>query len=399
MQADVYKMLRTVLEQTDVTQFEQYMEILSQRLHLSPLTQKFASYFDKYWKNNKTQWGYCFRVGDGINTNMFCEAFHRVFKYSYLHGKHNRRVDTCLLKLIKFNQDKIFQRLIKLTKGKNTSKANLIYKRHTGSLSLSFDDVQVLQDSQEWKVKSENNKNNYYKVKEVVTHCTQEHCRLQCLDCNICIHRYCCTCTDFLMNNISCKHIHLVHRNRIFNTDLNQPVLDDAENIQPIHDDTGDTDRNNEIDILKNMACAPKSTIAVLKEQVAIEVASIIAATNSCNYADEENLKMLLKKLKATKHTFESVMENRMVQSIDPKKLHSRQNVQRQRRFVSTKKKRKPCKVKLAKPSLEEKSFFMEVPTWLLELDVDDKKEKEDIENKAVHGEYNSVYLDIIALP
>ena len=69
----------------------------------------------------------------GINTNMMVEAFHRVFKYNYLKGKYNKRVDNCLVNLMKYTRDKLFERLIKLTKGKSTSKLKLIQDRHNRS--------------------------------------------------------------------------------------------------------------------------------------------------------------------------------------------------------------------------------------------------------------------------
>ena len=84
VQADIYKMLRIVLEQTERTNFDQYLAIVLERLNMSKITKKFALYFQKNWVTNINHWGYCFRLGDGINTNMFVEAFHRVFKYSYL---------------------------------------------------------------------------------------------------------------------------------------------------------------------------------------------------------------------------------------------------------------------------------------------------------------------------
>ena len=71
-------------------------------------------------------------MGLGINTNMFCETFHRVFKYTYLKGKANKRVDKCLVNLIKFNRDQ------KLTKGKLTQKLSMIQARHRNSLNLDL---------------------------------------------------------------------------------------------------------------------------------------------------------------------------------------------------------------------------------------------------------------------
>jgi len=73
---------------------------------------------------------------------MFVEAFHRVFKYTYLKGKFNKRVDVCILNLVKFNRDKVFERLIKLTKGKNTAKSKIIHRRHLESLKLQKESIQ-----------------------------------------------------------------------------------------------------------------------------------------------------------------------------------------------------------------------------------------------------------------
>ena len=78
-----------MLEQTDPLMFETYLTELIQRLKEKEGTRSFAAYFDLNWVPHKKEWGYAYRVGAGINTNMFCEAFHRVFKYKYLNGKVN----------------------------------------------------------------------------------------------------------------------------------------------------------------------------------------------------------------------------------------------------------------------------------------------------------------------
>ena len=84
IETEVYKQLRIVLEQTNEKLFENYLSTLCERLHNSSVTSDFATYFDTYWVTCKEKWGYFYRVGLGINTNMYCEAFHRVFKYCYL---------------------------------------------------------------------------------------------------------------------------------------------------------------------------------------------------------------------------------------------------------------------------------------------------------------------------
>ena len=80
---------------------------------------------------------------------MFVEAFHRVFKHAYLKGS--------LLHLLKFVRDKTFDRLIKLTKGKATSRIKTIHARHRASVSLSAESV-MSEGAGMWKVTSETGK-------------------------------------------------------------------------------------------------------------------------------------------------------------------------------------------------------------------------------------------------
>lgn len=76
-----------------------------------------------------------------MNTNMFSEAFHRVFKRVYLKGLVNKRVDVCLVNLVKFSRDKAFGRAIKLTKGKTTYRTSVIASRHKESLKIGIESV------------------------------------------------------------------------------------------------------------------------------------------------------------------------------------------------------------------------------------------------------------------
>ena len=85
---EIYKMLRTVLQQTNVTSFQDYLSQFLKRL--PSLSLEFSQYFRNEWLGREESWAYCYRKGMGINTNMIVEAFHRVFKYNYLKGKYNK---------------------------------------------------------------------------------------------------------------------------------------------------------------------------------------------------------------------------------------------------------------------------------------------------------------------
>ena len=103
--------------QTDVT-FQDFLAQLLERFH------RLARYFASIFKMN----GLVAKTGGHIVTKKVCvlipvdmlvEAFYRFFKYYYITGKYNKRVDNCLVNLQTYTQDKLFKRLIKLTKGKS----------------------------------------------------------------------------------------------------------------------------------------------------------------------------------------------------------------------------------------------------------------------------------------
>ena len=73
-----------------------------------------------------------------------------VFKYKYSKGKVNRRVDKCLVNLLKFSRDKVFERISKLTKGKNSAKLKRVHWSHLESMSVPFTKVLKQQYESSW---------------------------------------------------------------------------------------------------------------------------------------------------------------------------------------------------------------------------------------------------------
>ena len=252
----IYKQLRTLLEQTNIDVFNRCLATLTDSLINSNITKSFGKYFLEHWAFKKESWAYCYRVGFGINTNMFCETFHRVFKYQYLKGKVNKRVDNCLVNLMKYNRDKAFERMIKLTKGKCTHKIKSINDRHQASLKLSFASVIEIANNygpvSGWTIQSEDGKRNY-NVTLSEELCMEQNCRMRCIECDICYHRYACTCPDFLIYSTICKHIHLLHRYVTRNKqqqDSNSPSLPDSNDgdvtcINPSEDHIEDEKKTN----------------------------------------------------------------------------------------------------------------------------------------------------------
>ena len=90
-----------VLEQTSTRLFQDCVGTLDAKLSSDLKMKQFHTYFLQDWLQNKEIWVRVTGAGLG-NTNMFTEAFHRVFKRLYHGGKVNKHVDSCLVNLLKF---------------------------------------------------------------------------------------------------------------------------------------------------------------------------------------------------------------------------------------------------------------------------------------------------------
>lgn len=212
VEADIYKMLCTMVGLIDIKLFEDYLTDFTSHLMLTKKALTFANDFQKYWIPKKELWAYCYRAKHGINPNTNIESFYSVLEYRYLAGKYNRRVDSCLIMLFKYNRDRAFERLTKLRNTKFTE----LDKRHEDSVTMSNTNVLSV-GVQNWNIlpeQQEDKDSNTYTVKLSIPKCPFTNCLVMCKECNVCSHIFSCTCMDFLTNRICCKHIHLVQRAR-----------------------------------------------------------------------------------------------------------------------------------------------------------------------------------------
>ena len=71
LEAEMYKMICTCLEQTFENRFEDCQNGLLNYLESEPKAECFLKCYAKGCVKKKTQWEYCFRLCMSINTNMF----------------------------------------------------------------------------------------------------------------------------------------------------------------------------------------------------------------------------------------------------------------------------------------------------------------------------------------
>lgn len=216
MQVLVYKQLRTLLQETDISAFSVMIGEFQQQLQNDPDLQLFFQYFKTYYANKTSMWAYCYRMHTGLNTNMHIERMHKTLKYIYLNGKNVKRLDKAISAIMKFVRDKLFDSLIVAHKGKICSKIKDLRTRH--KVGLNLDMSLVIPNERGWNVAS-SNKSDMYFVEEYENNCK---CQITCTECGKCIHSYRCSCIDSAIKWNMCKHIHLICRYRALNQSLTE---------------------------------------------------------------------------------------------------------------------------------------------------------------------------------
>ncbi|XP_042911251.1 uncharacterized protein [Parasteatoda tepidariorum] len=158
-------------------------------------------------------WAYCHRLGLRVNTNMKVERWHREIKYEEADGKVIKRLDKSISIVLNAINRKIIGRFMSMERSKLTSLHAQIRARHDAAKELPKQNVYV-HSTTEWHVVSSraglstNSIETYTVQKE-----TACNCDIKCPDCNICIHSFSCTCIDYKVKFVICKHIHLVNIN------------------------------------------------------------------------------------------------------------------------------------------------------------------------------------------
>lgn len=346
----IFKMLTTIREETEPEKFEQMLTEFLSTLEASSGTAAFLEHFQRTYANRPKQWAACYRRGAGINTNMFLESFHKLLKDFYMGGKFNKRVDTCINVLLKVTRDIAFDRLMKSQKGKTTSRLSELRRRHDESTKISTDNVQETEKDKSWRVKATDGDKSY----EVTTsECTIAGCQLQCIPCGVCAHMFNCKCYDNQIRDNMCKHIHLVCRSRsttgstVLST--NRPGTRVICDVQLVRSAASKPSRSQ----------GPSSELRTKAESLVQRASALVNELKT-----DEELQALIDGLKQTMTRVDVIKNAKIPEPYVPTEEDARapgnKNNEHQRRFFSTKKRRKTTRVRLAKPSTAEQDDIIE---------------------------------------
>lgn len=175
-------------------------------------TKDFGQYLQSYYLKRMDQWVYCHRNSLVPNTNMHLESLHRLIKVVFLSFKRIQKISSCIKMLKEVVEQKMVDRLVKKVDRKNDKKTLAIKEIHNKAeseiekyqIGLFYIDDET--KSKVYEVISPLNNKYYPMLKDLVDH----SCEFSCRKCTVCPHFMSCTCTEFLVNRTTCKHIHMV---------------------------------------------------------------------------------------------------------------------------------------------------------------------------------------------
>ncbi|KAF2904455.1 hypothetical protein ILUMI_01716, partial [Ignelater luminosus] len=267
-------------------------------------------------------------------------------------AKKTKRLDKCVHSVISYIRNKVIERIIKATKGKNSTHTSEIEKIHRLSENFNFDKT-VSQNA--WILKSKTATFSISKMQD------EACCKLACSTCKICVHTYKCTCVDYYIKSTICKHIHyVVSKENQENNQNNIVVAGTSTEHVKINEETqihlqtiGTTSINNDINLsaindIKNMCnkikdyCFPN-----LKESDLLYVKKSL--TSVCNFL-------------YTNNSDKSSFNHEECDAVEP----PNKKITKQKLFCSTRKSRVSNKTSYTKPDFSEslniENYFLNRP-------------------------------------
>jgi hypothetical protein len=150
----------------------------------------FLSYFKTYYLDRVEQWAQAYLPEDGgCNTNMYLEAWHKTFKYKYLGGKRQKRLDFVCNRLLQADQDAQKNKERYDVLGHRNHRTAKVRKSHTQAKQL-WDDgkLKVTRKDNDQQVQFVVEEGTSFSAVTQVTEDPSHKCPFQCKACSTCLH-------------------------------------------------------------------------------------------------------------------------------------------------------------------------------------------------------------------
>lgn len=198
----------------------------------------FLSYFQSNYLNNVEYWAYCYRILNGIKTNLYVKSFSKYSKYRYTGGRSPviKNMSTGIQIIEKYLKRKRIDLKRMKSSRKLAMKLSTLKQRHdvieinkicNGNNVNAY--VEKTEIPNEWQVGSFVSPNDriieIYLVKQVLP-LKCDNCPLVCEKCDICFHQFQCTCDDSSIELNMCKHIHALGLFLKYDSEMKETVTE-----------------------------------------------------------------------------------------------------------------------------------------------------------------------------
>ncbi|GBN71370.1 hypothetical protein AVEN_149346-1 [Araneus ventricosus] len=137
---------------------------------------------------------------------MKLERWHQQIKYEESGGTIMKRLDKSISIIMNSVAKKLLSRIMSSERGKLTHRMALIRKRQSTKMAEGYSFVQLNETS--YVITKEVGPSIFtYNVEKTNTTCC---CNIKCDQCSVCIHSMSCTCIDYCVKFVICKHIHYI---------------------------------------------------------------------------------------------------------------------------------------------------------------------------------------------
>lgn len=201
-QKTVSNELKSLLYETDPDRFDLELVRMLNTWNEDSDLKRFVQYFYRFYCKKPSEWAHCYRMHSERkeNINLYLEPLYKQIERIYMEGGKN--LLNALNSILILIRNECYINFIKLDENILEEKLREINANHEASKDIA----DVIFNGSEWIVQ---HSDQYYNVMREENTCAKE-CGLTCSQCDICVHSFSCSCSDYLLNFTLCCHIHAV---------------------------------------------------------------------------------------------------------------------------------------------------------------------------------------------
>lgn len=200
----VYKILRQLMEEEDYCEFHTKIEAMVEELEAAADLKRFCDYFKTKYVERCELWAGCYRSKGLVECNTILKQIHKGLIECYEEGRVINSFVRTLNLIVGFCRDRVLEKLEKLP--------NEFQIKYLGNFFQKVEEIEEIDVVKTQEVSEKHfqlptgEKDSCYVEHNVSKVCPPD-CIPVCDACNICFHKFTCTCMENIVSLSICRHI------------------------------------------------------------------------------------------------------------------------------------------------------------------------------------------------